>query len=43
MGAIKARKVKWEKACSIHVKCDKHIQNLGRENKTKEHFERFGA
>jgi hypothetical protein len=20
-------------ACSMHVKCDKHIQNLGRENK----------
>jgi len=22
-------------ACSMHVKCDKHIQNLGREYKTK--------
>jgi hypothetical protein len=30
-------------ACCMHVKCDKHIQNLGTENKTKEHFGRFGV
>lgn len=28
---------------SMHMKCDKYIQNLGRENKTKEHFGRFGV
>ena len=34
-GSDQSKEGEMDGACSMYVKCDKHIQNLGRENKSK--------